>query len=392
MSVLVVGVGMQGRAVVHELCRGPSVGPVVAADLDAGALARALGRSEAIPEPLDASDEAATRGLIRRHGAGLVVSVVPPALQAVTARAAVAEGAHFVNTCYADRLGELDASARARGVILLPEMGLDPGIDLLLCRLACDELDEVEGLLSYGAGLPLAENAAPPFRYKVSWSFEGVLSAYRRPARYRAAGEDRDVPALGAFDEGHVHIVDIAGPMEAYPNGDALAYARSFELGPGLTHMGRFTMRWPGHCALWRTLGAAGLLGEEPVDLGGVEVSPAQFLARWLGPRLQFGPDEPDLVLLRAHAWGRRGGEHHAVAWDLVDQRDPVSGLMAMNRTVGFTAAIAARMILDGEISGAGLLDPARDVPPEPVIAALRERGVEIVRREVAYGAPSGLR
>ena len=39
-------------------------------------------------------------------------------------------------------------------ITILPEMGMDPGIDLVLARLAVDELDTVYGLYSYGAGLP----------------------------------------------------------------------------------------------------------------------------------------------------------------------------------------------------------------------------------------------
>jgi lysine 6-dehydrogenase len=395
VSVLVIGVGLQGRAVVHELERGGAA--VTAADLDAAAVKATLaelGCDRAWPVALDASDEGAVRALIRATDARVVVGMGPPALQRCNARAAIAEGAHFVNTCYAERLGELDGPAREAGLILLPEMGLDPGIDLLLCRLACDELDEVHGLLSYGAGLPTRDLAQPPFNYKVSWSFAGVLSAYRRPARYRWAGQERDVPALGAFEPEHVHTLEVpgaGGPMEAYPNGDAMAYVRSFDLGPGLEHMARFTMRWPGHCALWRQLGALGLLDDAPVDLGVMSLTPVDFLARWLGPKLQFAPGEPDLVVLRSHAWGLRGGELYAVAWDLVDTRDSQTGLLAMNRTVGFTAAIAARMILEGGIRGAGLLDPARDVPPGPVLEALRARGVRIERRELEPGPPAGL-
>ncbi len=383
MSALVIGTGMQGRAVVHELLHGSECGPVVAADLDRVAVERSLeelGCTGAIAAAVDASDEAAVRALIRAHGARVVVGMGPPELQWINARAAIAEGAHFVNTCYAERLGELHAGAAERGLILLPEMGLDPGIDLLMCRLACDELDQVEGLLSYGAGLPTRERAEPPWNYKVSWSFEGVLSAYRRPARYRWAGEDRGVPALGVFEPEHVHTLEIpgAGLLEAYPNGDALDYVESFELGPELTHMARFTMRWPGHCALWRQLIALGFLEDEP----------AAFLARWLGTKLQLEPGEPDLVVLRCHAWGQRDGRPHAVAWDMVDTRDPATGLLAMNRTVGFTAAIAARMILGGEIRGAGLLDPARDVPIPPMLDALRARGIHIGSRDMEPGAP----
>jgi saccharopine dehydrogenase-like NADP-dependent oxidoreductase len=61
-----------------------------------------------------------------------------------------------------------------------------------------------------------------------------------------------------------------------------------------------------------------------------------------------------------------------------VDYRDLATGLMAMNRTVGFAASIAAQMIVSGRIRGKGLLSPANDVPYADFAAELAKRGMTV--------------
>jgi saccharopine dehydrogenase-like NADP-dependent oxidoreductase len=157
-----------------------------------------------------------------------------------------------------------------------------------------------------------------------------------------------------------------------------------FGLDDTLRDMKRLAFRWPGHCQLWRPLVELGLLDDRPVQLGGEPLSPRRFLARHLEPRLQFRDNERDIAALVARARGTRGGERREVVHALVDHRDLSTGLFAMNRTVGFTASIAAQMILSGEISAVGVLSPTRDVPARRVLAELEKRGMELVRSERA--------
>jgi lysine 6-dehydrogenase len=52
-----------------------------------------------------------------------------------------------------------------------------------------------------------------------------------------------------------------------------------------------------------------------------------------------------------------------------------------MNRTVGYTASIAAQMILKGRITAAGVLSPTRDVPPQDLLRELKARGMKLEHR-----------
>jgi saccharopine dehydrogenase-like NADP-dependent oxidoreductase len=380
MRVLVLGYGMQGRAVVHDLVAAPEVTSVVCADADldrATAELADLGIPKTIAKPLDAADPAALATLLT-EGYDVVVDTLPRHFVRAVAESAIAAGVHLVNTNYDDNLRDLDDRARAAGVAVLPEMGLDPGIDLMMAAEAVRRFDSVTHLLSYGSGIPAPGDDDNPLRYRISWTWEGVLDSYTRPARIVRRGEVVEVPGSNVFDAEQGHTVEIVpfGILEAAPNGDAAKYAARFGIAGSAVEVGRYTLRYPGHGATWQKLAALGFLETEPVSHLGA-VTPRRFMVEHLGPRLQYGADQRDAVILRVEARGI-GGPAEGWVLQLVDFRDPSTGLFAMNRTVGFAASIAAQMIVSGEIAHRGVLSPITDVPWTPFVTELAARGITI--------------
>jgi len=387
VKALVLGMGLQGKAVVHDLEQSEMVTAIVAADIDAGpanAYIDRMGYRKVQAVGLDAERGEGVAELVRETKPQVLICMLPPDFQPAVARAAIRAGVHYVSSSYTGALTELDGLARERGVTLLPEMGMDPGIDLILGRLAVDELDVVHGLRSYGAGLPEPACAGDnPIGYKITWTFEGVLKAYMRPARLLRDGQEIAVPGGRIFrpEYGHSFEVPGVGVMDAYPNGDALRYIAVFGLGPELREMGRYAMRWPGHNPFWNAMAELGFLDEAPERIGGVELSPRRFVVEHLSPRLQFADGERDLVVIRVEAWGFKNQQPLRATYELVDYRDRATGLFAMNRTVGFTASIAAQLILSGRVRSPGLLNPAADLPAAAVADELEKRGMRIHRR-----------
>ncbi len=387
MKVVLLGMGLQGKAVAHDLENSPPVDQVLACDVNADALQRFLGERgyrKIVAKPLDADDEAALVATIGKFRADVVVSMLPVRFGLSAARAALEAGVHFVSSSYTGEVASLDAAARQKGLAMLPEMGMDPGIDLILGRLAVDELDDVYGLYSYGAGIPEPACADDnPLRYKISWTFDGVLQAYTRDAVVLRDGVVHRIAGDRIFRQENVHRVDLQGlgRLEAYPNGDALKFIPLFGLGKSLRHMGRFALRWPGHCRFWSTLAALGLLDDDSCDPAQFPFPPRQFLATLLAPQLAYGDGERDVAIIRVQAWGRKNGRGTLVVREAVDRRDLTTGLFAMNRTVGYTASIGAQMILSGKITRRGVLSPARDVPAADFLRAIEKRGIRTARR-----------
>jgi saccharopine dehydrogenase-like NADP-dependent oxidoreductase len=379
--------GLQGKAVVHDLEQSKVVSAIVAADIEA-AKARAYveqkGYRKVEVASLNASRPEAMGQLVRDTQPRVLVCMLPPEFQPSIARAAISAGVHYVSSSYTGALAEFDGLAREKSVALLPEMGMDPGIDLVLGRLAVDELDVVQGMRSYGAGVPEPACARDnPLHYKITWTFEGVLKAYMRPARLLKNGKEMSIPGGQIFrkEYGHSFEVPGIGVMDAYPNGDALRYIAIFGLGPDLREMGRYAMRWPGHNRFWNAMAELGFLDETPSVVAGANISPRRFVVDHLTPKLQFRDTERDMVIIRVEAWGLKDRKPLRVAYELIDYRDLATGLFAMNRTVGFTASIAAQLILTGRVTKTGVLNPARDVPALEVVRELEKRGMNVAKR-----------
>lgn len=390
MNILVLGVGLQGQAAVRDLANSPEVESVIAADADQEELARfldALGSEKVRGVTVDAADEAYEGRLAKlMDKCDAVVHLLPPGFRERMARLAVGHGCHFVDASYALPVyEELHEQAVAAGVAILPEFGLDPGIDLVLMGEAARELDTVHRFLSYGAGIPEPAAADNALRYKISWSFAGVLRSYRRPATVVQGGRPVTVPAAEIFAPEHGHTVEVSGlgKLEAFPNGDVRPFLQRLGIDKEVQEAGRYTLRWPGHCAFWYRLAQLGLLDEEPVTVDGQEILPQRFLHDLLAPQLQYKTDERDVAYVAVEAEGFREGRPHRVRYQVLDLRDLETGLLAMQRTVGFTAGIGAQMLLRDEIPGRGLLSPLTDVPAEPFLAALLRRGIG-VEREVS--------
>ena len=188
------------------------------------------------------------------------------------------------------------------------------------------------------------------------------------------------------FEHGNFHILDleeIGAPLECFPNGDSVPYARLFGIQDTVREMGRYTCRLPGHCAFWNIMAKCGFLDEQPLGAGGFQGAPIQFTAALLGSQEQFhyANGEQDMAFIRIDVRGKSGGKKTRIVYQLIDTRDLASGLTAMQRTVGFTQSIGARLILEGKLRTPGVLTPL-DVPYEMVIPALERYGLHVVRQE----------
>ena len=152
---------------------------IIAADRELVEVEQYLIRSgvkKAKAASFDASDEGQLQQIISETNPEIVVCMLPASFGYATANAAIDAGKPFVSTSYTGRIAELAEKAKQKKVAVLPEMGLDPGIDLILAKMAVEALDEIHGLYSYGSGVPEPQCADDnPLKYKITWTFDGVL-------------------------------------------------------------------------------------------------------------------------------------------------------------------------------------------------------------------------
>jgi saccharopine dehydrogenase-like NADP-dependent oxidoreductase len=385
MKVLLLGVGMQGKAALHDLVHSGEVAEVVAADQDFEALkAHVESRQYSAKVQCEYVDAASTKSIndLMEQGADVAIDLLPPSFHDSVVAAAVKHGIHLVNASYTTpEMRKLAGEAEARDITILPEFGMDPGIDLVLLGEAVHSLDHVEEITTYGAGFPEAGAADNPLKYKVTWAFEGVLESYLRAGRVIRGGQIVEIKDTEMFNPENTHEIEIEGlgKLEAFPNGDALEYADLLGVEKSeLRNMGRYVLRWPGHCAFWKAMVDLHLLDNEPVVVDGVAVDRKRFLAAAIEPYLQYCDDERDVVVVRVDVKGRKGGEKKRVTSQIIDRRDLETGFTAMSRTVGYTTSIGALMIGTGKITKRGVLSPVNDIPYGPLAQELGKRDIRI--------------
>lgn len=382
MKALVLGgCGIQGKAALYDLSRNPGVDQITCADLQPDRIHSFgfLDTAKIQSVRLDAGDPDALASVMN-DGVDVVLDFLPPQYIRSVAEAAIDRGVHLVNTNYPYDLLDLDPAAKEQGVTIVPECGLDPGIDLILCHYGLQYFDTVYKLHSYCGGIPEKKACDNPLNYKISWNLHAALKSQVRDATLIANAERKTIPGKDQHDNPFVHPIEFPGlgTLEAIPNGNAAYYADLLKIGSHLTETGRYALRWPGWCSFWNPLKKLGFLSSEPIAGLSETLSPLEMVAKVLEPHLQYRDGEKDLCVLLNRVEGVREGRRQIFTCTLRMERDLTTGLLAMSMGVAYPACIAAEMIVNGEISKTGVLSPASDVPYALFLERLQTRGIHV--------------
>jgi lysine 6-dehydrogenase len=382
--MLVLGAGFQGSACAYDLLQNPDVTEVRLADLNVQQLPPFLAPYSGprlLPTPLDVRDRAAVLAVMRSSDA--VMSAIPYYFNLDMAKCAIEAGVHFAdlggNTDLVIGQKALDADARARGITVVPDCGLAPGMVNIIAQYGISQLDTVESVKIFVGGLP--QRPEPPLNYQVVYSLEGVLDYYTTKSWIVREGRGQQIDALSEIE--HVDFGDGVGTLEAFHTAGGLS-TMAFRYDGKIPTMEYKTLRYPGHAAVMAAIRELGLLDLEPVDVKGSKIVPRDVFIATAGPRLTR--ESPDLVALRVEVRGSASGTPRRLVWELVDRADEKHGISAMMRTTGYSLSITGQMQARGEVRPPGVHTPDECVPAQRYIDELAKRGVRI--RQVVAEAP----
>lgn len=384
--------------------------------------------------------------LIAEQSPDVVVCLLPTAFMAQTAEVCVDAGVPMIGASYVnDQTRALGAKAQDRGVIILCEAGLDPGIDHMSAVKKIRELqaggDEIESFVSVCGALPDLSSNTNPIGYKLSWAPASLIGASRRSARIMIDGAVIDLPDGAAYQKPSFSYVEGLGWFETYSNADSLPYLEAYGIASART-IARGTLRYFGWCdmvtqmqklrlfdedemdfsdhtyaSLMKTLarcpdassaqdGAAAFLGAEPYSLPMMKLAWLGFFdeipvtprrgslrsvtARLYADKLVFSPGESDVVAMQ-HEFvvSRPGGVRRKITSTLVS-RGCVDEDTAIARTTGLPMGIAADLVLSGAVKGGGVRIPTTEDIYEPCLEALDEEGICFQERETFIQSAPG--
>ncbi|RLB17796.1 MAG: saccharopine dehydrogenase [Deltaproteobacteria bacterium] len=387
--VLLGGLGLQGKAALLDLSRSNAVNKIICADTVTEIpehLRPYLDLDKITFIQIDASSKNSILRIFQEN-VDAAIDLLPAPLMGNAFEAALEAGVSIVSTNYFHKNEQINERAGTAGISIMPECGLDPGIDLAIFGHAAKEFDELYRLNSYCGGIPEKKASNNPLKYKVSWNWDMVLTTQKRESIFISNGQQVKIPPEKQHDNKFIHQISFPdlGNLEAIPNGDAAFYADILDVGSSIVETGRYALRWPGWCSFWKPLKELGFLGDEPLQGCDSDITPHQFLVKLIGPQIQYEDDEKDIVVMYNIFEGLKEGRKKRITNSIMIERDLETGLFAMSIGVGYTASIVAQMLGSGQIDRKGLLSPAIDLPYEPFMNELAERGIS-VKEETDFG------
>jgi saccharopine dehydrogenase-like NADP-dependent oxidoreductase len=386
----------------------------------------------------------ATKVNDRRESIGradVVVSLLPAHLHLEVAQDCLKLKKHLITASYISKqLYALGDEARARALIFMGEMGLDPGIDHMSGKQKIDEIKAKGGRLksfkSYTGGLVAPENDDNPWHYKFSWNPRNVVLAGQGTAQYLEDGKLRYVPYNRLFSLAKpLKIPGVKGEYEAYVNRDSLLYRELYDLGP-IPNLERGTIRYAGFSRAWDALVKIGLTDasfpildseeityHELIDAyvsssaphGSVKEKVANVIGEavdsdvmkkldWLGlfskKKIRMKSATPALILenLLLEKWKLQDNEkdmvimQHELEYEVARQNRRLTSTLvlmgtdgnhtAMSRMVGLPIGIFVKLVMLGKINSIGVNIPVLKEVYEPVLEELKEYGVVFIEKD----------
>ncbi|RLD32526.1 MAG: saccharopine dehydrogenase, partial [Bacteroidetes bacterium] len=223
-------------------------------------------------EEWTSDDKAKLEDMVKEHD--LVVSLLPYTFHILVAGFCIQYKKHMVTASYiVPEMQALHEKAKEAGIIILNELGFDPGLDHMSAKRVIDkahaEGGKVIGFYSLGGALPAPEFSDNPFRYKFTWSPKGVLMAGNSDGKYLKEGKEVFIPAKELFKD--LFYIDFpgAGELVAYPNRDSTEYIFIYNI-PEVETIIRATLRYPGWCRTMDVIKALDLTSYDKIDISGM--------------------------------------------------------------------------------------------------------------------------
>lgn len=379
----------------------------------------ALGKAVAF----NISDKKALYELVGQHD--LTVSLLPANFHVEVAKACIDLKKQMVTSSYVSpAMKELNQKAIDAGIIILNELGLDPGIDHMSAMRIINDVKanggRVTSFSSYCGGLPAPEANDNPWGYKFSWAPRGVLVAATNAAKYLKNGEIVEVKPSELFLHKDEHTID-GMDVESYPNRNSMNYIDIYGL-QGVKTMYRATLRYATHCDAWYKLVQSGFLDlSKNLDVKGktykefagmvMECAPEQarnevlkkfniddndpfikrldfiglfsdmkfeidngpaldILSDIINRKLVYKDKERDMCILYHEFIAEYADHKDKITSTLVDFGIP-GGDSSMARGVSLPPAIGVRLILEGKIDLKGVQIPVDPKIYEPILSEL---------------------
>ncbi len=430
-TVLVLGAGLSATSLIEYLLCGSEKydWQIIVGDNDPAVASRKIhSHPNARSVYFDVLDDSLVQQYVSQ--CDVAVSLLPARFHPVIAKACLEHSKHMVTASYVSpEMKSIDAEAKAKGLVFINEVGVDPGLDHMSAMRVIDEVKSKGGkLLSFKSstgGLIAPEYDDNPWHYKFTWNPRNVVLAGQGTAKFIRNGKYKYIPYHLMFKRVEKTEVPGYGEFEIYPNRDSLSYRETYGL-KDIPTIFRGTMRRPGYCEAWNVFVQLGITDDTYVyedsenasyrdfinsylrydPLAKVEdklceflslerdgevmkkmewlgifderkinmknATPAQILQKLLEEKWALGADDKDMIVMQHQFEYELQGKMHGIKSSMVYiGKDRTNTAMAI--TVGIPAAIATKMVLTEQFTTPGVSVPVIPELYNPILDELEE-------------------
>lgn len=376
--------------------------------------------------------------------ADIVISMLPAHLHIEVAKDCIFYKKSMITASYiSEEMKSLDSQAKENQIVLMNEIGLDPGIDHMSAMKIMDEIKSKGGKIilfeSFCGGLVAPESDTNLWNYKFTWNPRNVvLAGQGGAAKFIQEGTYKYIPYHKLFRRTEFLEVEGFGRFEAYANRDSLKYREIYGLQNAETCY-RGTIRRVGFSKAWDVFVQLGMTDDtyiiddsehmsnrdfvnlflpyHPSDsveikfrhqlkidqddviwdklleldlfskslVPGIKnATPAQMLEKILSYKWTLQPEDKDMIVM-----------YHKIGYEIYGEQKQIDATMvclgddqiytAMAKTVGLPVAIATLKILNGEITTTGVQLPTAKEVYFPILEELEKYGVVFNEYDVPY-------
>ncbi|GLC88065.1 saccharopine dehydrogenase family protein [Lysinibacillus piscis] len=377
MKVVVLGAGLMGKEVARDLIQNSKVERVFLADINtevAQNFVATLNTDKIEVVELHAEQDDSLRAVISKGN--VVVNALFYAFNERVAQLAIEMGVHSVDLGghiggVTENILELNEAAKEKGVTIIPDLGVAPGMINILTGYGASKLDEVESIKLYVGGIPVEPK--PPLNYTRVFSLEGVFDHYTQPSKVIQKGRLEEVPSLSGIEP--IYFDDF-GVMEAfYTSGGISTLYKTF---PNVQTLEYKTIRYRGHAEKFQLLADLGFLNNNNfVSVDNQNIPVRAVVREALHKELELG-NKSDAVLLRVIVAGEKAQQQVTYEYEMIVKKDLTVNETAMARATANTISVVAQMIGEGIITERGVFAPESIVPGNAYIEEMAKRGVVI--------------
>ena len=373
--------------------------------------------------------------------ADLVISMLPARFHIDVAKDCIDLKTNLITPSYiSSEMKALDTQAKEAGIIIMNEIGVDPGIDHMSAMKIIHGIQEkggeIQSFKSFCGGLVAPESDNNPWNYKFTWNPRNVILAGQGGAAcFIRNGEYKYIPYNRLFGRLDNLSVEGFGEFVGYANRDSLSYRSTYGL-ENIPTIFRGTLRRPGYCKAWDVFIELGMtddsykmentknmtprkfmnaflpynldktvefkfkefLGEDRLDLFdkfewlGIfdhepiidleAASPAEVLQKILVNKISLDEGDKDMLVMIHEFEYTLGTERRKIISSMVNiGEDQV--YTSMSNTVGLPAAICAKMILNGELEVKGVTLPVTKEIYNPILEELETFDIRFKEEEI---------